>query len=87
MTGEDLHRTEQLATTQERLVTLHRALSDAVDKLSQLYNSVQTGAGAHDEEYSIRCQNPAYPHAAPNREGPGICARPEGERRLIARQP
>ncbi len=39
MTGDDLQSRQQ---TQERLCALHRAVNDAVDKLSRFYNSVET---------------------------------------------
>jgi hypothetical protein len=51
MARDDVQLREQLAKAEERLSALHRAVSDAVDRLSRLYNNMQTGAGAHDEEY------------------------------------
>jgi hypothetical protein len=51
MARDDIQLREQLAKAEERLSSLHHAVSDAVDRLSQLYNSMQTGADAHDEEY------------------------------------
>jgi hypothetical protein len=51
MTVEEASLREQLARTEEKLLRLRGAASEAVDRLSGLYDNVQTGGGAHDGDH------------------------------------